>query len=103
MQMELTSGDKEDAFREAFDKLTAAIDSEAKRSRITVHPFTVPFSGTARYLELGGQLTAEQHSKIAGYLTEARYRFSGEAVMATTLRRLDGSGSSSFRKSRPVR
>jgi len=76
-------------FDEAFLKLSKAIESEAIRSRITVHPFTTLLAGTARYLEIGGTLTLSQKATLSGYITEARRRFSGDPQVEAAQRRLD--------------
>lgn len=90
MQMEVTTGDMEGIYGEAFERLSAAIESEARRLRITVHPFATLLSGTARYCELGGVLTAYQRERIDGYAGEAHTRFGGDVLIDAVLRRLDG-------------
>jgi len=76
-------------FGEAFEKLSTAIESEAMRSRITVHPFSTLLAGSARYLELGGVLTLTQKATLSGYAAEARYRFPGDPLIEAVQRRLD--------------
>lgn len=76
-------------YSEAFEKLTQAIETEFRRSRITVHPFYTLLNGTALYLELGGELTVNQHREIEGYVTEARHRFAGDSLIEAAVHRLD--------------
>jgi len=86
--METAPTDRENAFDEAFEKLDAAIKSEANRSRITVHPFATLFAGTARYIELGGVLTADQHERVTHHMGEARIRFARDSRVAEAVGRL---------------
>ncbi len=89
MQMDIPSRGVEGLYGEALATLSAAIESEARRSRITVHPFATLLSGTARYCELGGVLTASQRERIDSYYAEAQARFGGDAMIDAVLRRLD--------------
>jgi hypothetical protein len=76
-------------FSEAFSTLDRAITREAEKARVTVHPFSTLLTGTARYLERGGELTLEQHDTVARYLAETRHRFGGDVGLAATVGRLD--------------
>jgi tetratricopeptide (TPR) repeat protein len=76
------------AYGEAFDYLTKAIEIEARRQRIRVHPFATLLSGTARYLELGGELSLEQGGRIDSYAEEAETRFANDPAIGAALRRL---------------
>jgi len=78
------------SYSEAFAKLTQAIGMEHGRSRVTVHPFVLLLDGTARYIELGGKLTAEKRKAIEIYTDEARSRFVGDSLFETKIQRLDG-------------
>lgn len=88
-RMEQKPDERAALFNEAFEKLSTAIDSEAMRSRITVHPFSTLFGGAARYLELGGALTQSQQTRLSGYSAEAQYRFHGDPGVEAAQRRLD--------------
>lgn len=88
-QMEVAPGGKEGLYGEAFESLSAAIESEARRLRITVHPFATLLSGTARYCEFGGVLTAHQRERIDGYAGDAETRFGRDVLIGAALRRLD--------------
>ena len=88
-QIEVVTTDRSEIYAEAFRMLTAAIEKEAKRSRIRVHPFATLLSGTARYCELGGVLSSDQRSKMQAYASEARERFIGDSLMTNALRRLE--------------
>lgn len=76
-------------FAEAFDSLTDAIRVEGYRSRVAVHPFSVLLNGTARYIELGGQLSQAQRNILNGHMADAEYYFSRDPVVAQCLERLD--------------
>lgn len=76
-------------FDEAFNLLNEAIDMESQNSRITVHPFSALISGTARYVEQGGQLSQAQHERISRHLSEARQRFRGDPGVIAAVTRLD--------------
>ncbi|HEX3354417.1 MAG TPA: hypothetical protein VHS34_16475 [Terriglobales bacterium] len=89
-RMELVPEEREIMFREAFEKLTIAIEQEVEHSRITVYPFATLLTGASRYLELGGVLTPRQQDKLSGYSAEARYRFADDHNSAAAQRRLDG-------------
>ena len=89
MQMESVPWGMESMYGEAFEMLTAAIENEARRWRVTVHPFATLLSGTARYCELGGVLTTNQRNTIDGYCAEAQALFGGDALIDAALRRLD--------------
>lgn len=89
MQMEKAPGAVEGVYGEAFETLSAAIELEARRSRITVHPFATLLSGTARYCERGGVLTANQRARIDCYYAEAQALFARDAMIDAVLRRLD--------------
>jgi len=88
-QMEVAPAEMHRVYAEAFEKLSAAIETEARRSRITVHPFSTLLSGTARYCDLGGELTPDQRYRIDEYAAEARTRFRTDALIHAALRRLD--------------
>ena len=87
--MEATPADRNSTFDQVFERLTDAIELEAERSRITVYPFATLFAGTARYIELGGALTAMQNSKITSYAIEARSRFPHYGLISDALDRLE--------------
>jgi hypothetical protein len=87
--MESEDAGKSSRFHEAFDVLTKAIEGEARRSRVTVHPFGTIFSGAARHIELGGMLTTEQGHKLRGYLAEARDRFGKDPMVRSAAGRLE--------------
>ena len=89
MVMEANPAERTSAFAEAFDRLSAAITSEAARSRIAVHPYASLISGAARYLELDGVLTSEQRNRLSGFLTEARNLFANDTLIYTALQRLN--------------
>jgi hypothetical protein len=87
--MESGPSERASVFGEAFETLSDAIESAVKLSRISVHPFGTLLAGAARYLELGGELTAEQRAMLDGYRAEARFQFSGDPLIEAALRRLD--------------
>ncbi len=76
-------------FNDAFDALSRAIETEARRSRITVHPFGTLLGGAAMHLELGGTLTPHQRAALDGYAEEARHRFSRDPLIEGALTRLE--------------
>lgn len=87
--MESSGYERASVFNEAFDTLADAIESAVKLSRISVHPFASLLAGVARYIEIGGTLTAEQRSILDGYRVEARSNFSADPLIEAALRRLD--------------
>jgi hypothetical protein len=90
MEMENSPQERERLFREALDVLCEAIDAEAQRYRVTVHPYAVLLAGTSRFLELGGSLSSEQRRRVTECEGEAQYRFSGDPLVEAATRRLDG-------------
>jgi hypothetical protein len=88
-KMEQVQDERVATFGEAFEKLSKAIENEAIRSRISVHPFTTLLAGAARYLEIGGTLTLAQRATLLGYTAEARSRFPGDPQVEAAQRRLD--------------
>jgi hypothetical protein len=81
--------ERESAFGEAFNTLSAAINFEGRRPRIAVHPYTSLFTGTARYLELGGILTSEQRSKLSGFKGEILTLFADDIHINKALQKLE--------------
>ncbi len=77
------------AFDEAFALLVSAIEMEAERSRVRIHPFATLLSGTANFFEAGGGLSTEQKDTVRRYSAEARSRFGGQALISKALRRCD--------------
>jgi hypothetical protein len=86
-QMEVGQN-RDRAFAEALQHLGEAINIEAHRKRTTVHPFATLLSGTARFIELGGELAFEQGEQIDRYADEAERRYGSDAVVAAAMRRL---------------
>lgn len=62
-------------FNEAFERLSEAITSEAKQSRVTIHPYFTLFAGAARFLEQGGSLTSEQRALLLLHLGASEKAF----------------------------
>ena len=81
--------ERRDVFGEAFDVLRQAIDRERHNARVTIHPFATLLTGTARFLEDGGELALEQHDAIQGYAADARVRYGGDRGIADAVGRLD--------------
>ena len=75
MQMETDPTFRDAAFHEGFDRLQSAIRSEADSARVTLHPFLTLFTGTSRYIDLGGTILNSELSSLRTYLLEAPTRF----------------------------
>jgi hypothetical protein len=88
-QMEGDPGKKSAVFCEAFENLSAAIHMEGRRSRIRVHPYATLFSGTARYLESHGRLSADQQRILDAHMQDARDYFNADAALQAALNRLE--------------
>ena len=89
MVMEAQIGERQRAFGEAFENLSAAIRSEKKTLRITVHPYVTLFAGTALYLEHEETLTPEQGKELLEFITDARNRLAKDRQLELALRRLN--------------
>ena len=76
-------------FAEALATLSEAIETEAKRSRVSVHPFMSLLNGASRYLELGGQLDEGQWQLVVRYADEAENQFHSDPQIQLQVRRLD--------------
>jgi len=63
-QMAVPGASLEAVYGEAFEKLSQAIDLEESWSRSAIQPFMSLFSGTVRFLERRGVLTASQRNKL---------------------------------------
>jgi hypothetical protein len=87
-QMETGGVSRDLVFSEAFDYLSEAIDIEARRSRVSIHPYTTLFGGAIKYLESGGALTATQESRLRAQRTDARYRFAHDPSLKDLIDRL---------------
>lgn len=87
MESDFTAGGP--AFDEAFEKLSQAVRREAARSRISVHPYTTIFSGTVRYLELGGKLNATQRADLTMHIANARANFGSDTALQAAWNRLE--------------
>lgn len=87
--MEANPAESAGTFGEAFDRLSAAITSDAARSRISVHPYATLITGAARYLELDGVLTSDQRNRLSGFVTEARNLFGNDMLVYSALERLN--------------
>lgn len=86
-EMEATPSRRDLIFAEAFDVLCQAIDAEAKRSRITVHPFCTLLHGAARFREAGGELTQKQRRLLDVHVNVARSRFRADPQVVSVLQR----------------
>ena len=89
MQMEIEPNLRDAAFHEGFDRLQSAIRSEADSARVTLHPFLTLFTGTSRYIDLGGTILNSELSSIRAYLLEAPTRFRGDPMIENARMRLD--------------
>ncbi len=89
MVMEAHVDERQRAFGEAFENLSAAITSEKRALRITVLPYFSLFTGAARYLELGETLTPEQRKELLGFITDARNRLAKDRQIELALLRLN--------------
>ena len=89
-QMERDVAGRDNIFGEAFDKLSVAIQKEEGRSRIRIHPYSSLFSGTARFIALGGSLSATQRATLMVHLTDAREYFGTDKELKAALDHLDG-------------
>jgi len=87
-QMQTVPSQRDSAYEEAFITLSSAIDLEAKRRRVTVHPYSTLFLGTLSFFELGGVLTYGKQIKVADYLLEARRFFPNDPRIDETIERL---------------
>ena len=77
------------SYSEAFAKLSQAINIEHARSRIRIHPYVIILTGTAKYVEKGGKLTAEERKSIDSYSKEARLRFGSDLEIRSAVELLD--------------
>lgn len=89
MQMEIKPDIRDTAFHEAFDRLQSAIRSEADSARVTLHPFLTLFTGTSRYIDLGGTILTSELSPLRTYLLDAPTRFRGDPMIENARIRLD--------------
>lgn len=89
MLMEARVNERQRAFGEALENLSAAITSEKSASRVTIHPYVTLFTGVARYLELGETLTPEQTRELRKFVIDARIRFSRDRQIQLTLLKLN--------------
>ena len=88
--MERDVAGRDNIFGEAFDKLSVAIQKEEGRSRIRIYPYSSLFSGTARFIALGGSLSATQRATLMVHLTDAREYFGTDKELKAALDHLDG-------------
>ncbi len=88
-KMEQDTSERSAVFGEAFEQLSAAIRSEASRSRISVHPYSTLLDGAARFIELGGTLSTQQRSSIAEVLISASQAFPSDKQLETVRKRLN--------------
>ena len=68
-------------FNEAFAKLSEAITSEERRSRVTIHPYMTLYAGTFRYLQAGRFLTSEQRIKLTTHLAYSVQEFPHDVAL----------------------
>ena len=89
MNMEADPNERDTSFEKALESLTDAIETEAKRSRVTIHPFMSLLSGTSRFLELGGHLSEDQRQHIVRYTAEVKSQHPSDTQVEAQVRRLD--------------
>jgi hypothetical protein len=77
-------------YREAFDKLSKAIELEASWSRSAVQPYATLFSGTIKFLECRGVLSEKQKNKLRALLDAATVRLSREPEVQDLIASLNG-------------
>jgi hypothetical protein len=68
-------------FTEAFATLSEAINSEARQSRVTIHPYFTLFAGTARFLERGGSLSGDQRATLLQHLSASVKAFPHDTAL----------------------
>ncbi len=69
------------AFAEIFQVLSNAINTEAKHSRITVHPYSTLLAAVAQFLGRGGILTQVQTTRLLTYISTAENEFPGDPMI----------------------
>ncbi len=77
-QMTLQGQPMKSLYDEAFEKLQNAIGLERAWLRSAVQPYASLFSGTIRYLELGGTLSSKQFDSLKANFASVRDRFSAK-------------------------
>jgi len=87
-RMDADSRGKVEYFGEAFDKLTEAIESEARNYRVSIHPYVTLFGGVIRYLECGGVLVDEKRSKLSIHLARSNQAFPRDSVLQAQIQHL---------------
>jgi hypothetical protein len=88
-KMEREPTAREATFEEAIATLAKAIRIEAGRSRVTVHPYFTLLSGAARFVELGGVLTASQRTQVLGHIANSRHVFPLDSQLSLVRDRLE--------------
>jgi hypothetical protein len=87
-RMEVNFSKGSSAFDEAFGILGEAINIEGARSRVTVHPYTNLFSGSIRFIEMGGEPNSKQREMLLKHIANARYWFPNDPTVQVELVRL---------------
>lgn len=75
-------------FSEAFTALSNAIETERERARMAVQPYIVMFRGTTEFVDLGGQLSTSQATRLQSIVDDARYRFARDPNLREVLNNL---------------
>jgi SIR2-like domain len=81
-------GSLADIYDEGFGSLTAAIDRERHWSHRNPHSLSALFSGTHRFIESGGQLTAHQRARLDQDIREAQKLFPRDQEMGAAVSQL---------------
>ena len=84
-QMLVKGMSKSAIYDEAFQKLEQAIDLESSWARIAPQPYASLFSGTAKYLEAGGELNSNQLTKVRRFMDEAERKFARDTEIKGNL------------------
>ncbi len=74
-QLPITSLSSETVFRDAFEKLSAAIEMEIRLRRISIQPIIALFRGSHAFLSRGHALSAWQHQMLSRYMSDAETEF----------------------------
>jgi hypothetical protein len=85
VQMSSDPKNKSTAFDEAFERLSEAIDREARWARRAVQPFATLFSGVLQYNALGGVMTSHQRESLRRNIQIAERVFSRQPELLSNI------------------
>lgn len=73
---------------EALKSLVEAIKIEREKSRVTIHPYMILFTGLSDAIELGAVLSSEQRGTVRSQLDNAATEFGRDRDLMTEVQRL---------------